>query len=333
MPHTRPGGRARSTRIIRCAALPVLLVLLAVAFVLALGLGPRSGVGLTSPTVLAGRLPRAIVATLVGASLALAGTILQAVFRNPLADPGIIGVSSGAAVGAVAAMVTGLASTTVWALPLSAFLGALGTAVVVYLIAARRGADPITLVLVGIAASAFLGAVTSAIVSNAPTDSDLRGIAFWMNGDLVARQWYHVPMVAIPLLIGVVGVVPLVRRLDLLLLGEDIAHSTGVDLTRTRIAALGVASLVTAGAVAVSGVIGFVGLVVPHLVRLVLGPRHGLLLPTAAVAGSVFLLIADTLARNAGLSVVFQTGTIVAFLGSPIFLWLLLSSRRRWSQA
>lgn len=332
MPHTQPEGRTRSWRIIRCVALPVLLIVLVAAFFLALGVGPRSGVGLTSPTVLAGRLPRAIVATIVGAALALAGTILQAVFRNPLADPGIIGVSSGAAVGAVFAMVAGLAGTTFWALPLCAFLGAMSTAVIVYLIAARRGADPVTLVLVGIAASAFLGAITSAIVSNAPTDSDLRGIAFWMNGDLVARQWYHVPMGLVPLVIGVLGVIPLVRHLDLLLLGEDIAHSTGVDLRRTRIIALGVASLVTAGAVAISGVIGFIGLIVPHLIRLVLGPRHGLLLPTAAVAGAIFLLIADTLARNAGLSVVFQTGTIVAFIGSPIFLWLLLSSHRRLTQ-
>ncbi|MBZ8176353.1 iron chelate uptake ABC transporter family permease subunit [Corynebacterium sp. 3HC-13] len=314
--------------------LPLLLILLVVAFFCALSLGPSSPDWAnlwSSPLIRSIRLPRALVALGVGAALALAGTILQAIFHNPLADPGIIGVSSGAALGAVIAMVSGATATYHWALPAAAFLGAILTAILVYAVASRRGADPITLVLVGIAASAFLGAITASLVANAPQDSDLRGIAFWMNGDLVARQWRHVPMVFLPLLIGVLGVIPMARRLDLLLLGEDIAHSTGVNVRRTRFLALAIASLITAGAVSVAGIIGFVGLVIPHLIRLVIGPRHGLLLPSAAIAGAAFLLFADTLARLWVSPFVFQTGTMIAFLGSPVFLWLLLRSRGKWS--
>lgn len=274
------------------------------------------------------RLPRAIIAALVGAALAVAGTVMQAVFRNPLADPGIIGVSAGAATAAVLAIVTGFSAVAAWALPASAFLGALGAVAIVQLAAAMRGGGPATLVLVGIALSAFLGAVTAAAIANAPSDSDIRGVAFWLNGDLVARTWEHVAIASLPILLGIVLLLFFSRDLNILLMGDQAARTTGVNVRRVRVVTLTVAALITASAVAVSGVIGFVGLVVPHLIRLIIGPNHKALLPTAALAGAAFLLAADTIARMLFAPVTLQTGTVVAFIGSPIFLWLLLRGRR-----
>lgn len=269
------------------------------------------------------RLPRIIVGALVGAALAVSGAVMQAVFRNPLADPGIIGVSAGAASAAVLSIVFGLTAAGAWVLPAAAFVGALCTVAVVQSIAYWRGGGPITLVLVGIAASAFLGAVTSAAVANAPQDSDVRGIAFWLNGDLVARTWTHVG-VALPILVGLIALIALGRDLNVLTLGDSTARSLGVNTSILRPVVLSLAALLAACAVAVSGIIGFVGLVVPHLVRLTVGPEHRALLPLAAVAGATFVVAADTVARTIFDPVVLQTGSVVAFIGSPIFLWLLL---------
>ncbi|SDR71940.1 FecCD family ABC transporter permease [Corynebacterium timonense] len=270
------------------------------------------------------RLPRIIVGALVGAALAVSGAVMQAVFRNPLADPGIIGVSAGAATAAVLAIVFGLTAVGAWVLPAAAFIGALGTVAVVQSIAQWRGGGPVTLVLVGIAASAFLGAVTSAAVANAPQDSDIRGIAFWLNGDLVARTWAHVGIAAAPILFGTIAVIAVGRDLNILTLGDSTARSLGVNTAVMRPAVLSLAALLAACAVAVSGIIGFVGLVVPHLVRLTVGTDHRALLPLAAVAGATFVVAADTLARTIFDPVVLQTGSVVAFIGSPLFLWLLL---------
>ncbi|MHA2790171.1 FecCD family ABC transporter permease [Corynebacterium sp. S7] len=273
------------------------------------------------------RLPRAIVAMLVGAALAVSGAVMQAVFRNPLADPGIIGVSSGAATAAVLSIVTGFAATWTWGLSASAFVGALLTVLLVQVVAATRGGGPATLVLVGVAFSAFLSAITSAAISNAPTDSEIRGITFWLNGDLVARDFSHVKIALVPIIVGLCIVMFMGRDLNIMLMGDTAARSTGVNLRLIRAILLTVSALLTATAVSVSGVIGFVGLVVPHLVRLVIGPDHRLLIPTAALTGASFLLVADTIARMLFSPVVLQTGTVVAFIGSPVFLWLLLRTR------
>lgn len=273
------------------------------------------------------RLPRVLVATLIGAALACAGATMQAVFNNPLADPGIIGVSAGSATATVIALVTGIAATGFWVLPTAAFIGALITVSFVQLVAAIRGGGPTTLVLVGVAASAFLGAVTSAAVANAPEDSDVRSVMFWLNGDLVARNWQHVGIAVGPVLCGLAILFLFNRDLNLLLLGPETAAASGVNVEFIRHILLALAALLTAAAVSVSGIIGFVGLIVPHLVRLIIGPDHRWLLPATALTGATFVNAADIVARMLFDPIVLQTGSVVAFIGSPLFLWLLLRTR------
>lgn len=275
------------------------------------------------------RLPRAIVAIVVGAALAGVGVALQAVFRNPLADPGITGVSSGAAVGAVAGITLGLSGSLQWGVPLAAFAGALVVAMILQLaITATRGTSPHTLILIGVAINAFAGAIIAMLIANATDDALVRGAMFWLAGDLELRTWSHVSIAVIPVVIGLALLLARPRALDALLLGDDVAATSGFDAHRTRIVLLLVTSLVTGAAVAVSGVISFVGLVVPHAVRLLLGGRHALLLPVSIVCGAIFLLGADTLARTAFGAVVVQTGAVCALIGAPVFLVLLLSRRR-----
>lgn len=313
------------------------LILLVVSFVVSLMMGPVT-VPLadlaSSPVVTEIRAPRIIIAALVGAALAVSGAIMQTVFHNPLADPGIVGVSSGAAVAAVLAIVTGASFFGEWTIPFAAFVGAIITVAVVYLIASSRamdgrGADPATLVLVGLAITAFLGAVISAATANAPQDSELRSVTFWLNGDLVSRTWDHVGVSVIPILLGLILAVGASRDLNLLLLGESTAQTSGLNVGRARIFLLALAALLTATAVAVSGTITFVGLVVPHLIRIVIGADHRALLPAAAILGATFVIGADTVARMLFSPIVLQTGVVVAFIGSPIFLYLLLTVRKR----
>ena len=313
------------------------LILLVVSFVVSLMMGPVT-VPLadlaSSPVVTEIRAPRIIIAALVGAALVASGAIMQTVFHNPLADPGIVGVSSGAAVAAVLAIVTGASFFGEWTIPFAAFVGAIITVAVVYLIASSRamdgrGADPATLVLVGLAITAFLGAVISAATANAPQDSELRSVTFWLNGDLVSRTWDHVGVSVIPILLGLILAVGASRDLNLLLLGESTAQTSGLNVGRARIFLLALAALLTATAVAVSGTITFVGLVVPHLIRIVIGADHRALLPAAAILGATFVIVADTVARMLFSPIVLQTGVVVAFIGSPIFLYLLLTVRKR----
>jgi iron complex transport system permease protein len=321
--------------------LPLCLLLLIAVAVAALCLGPVTvplEEVLTSPIVHRIRLPRVIVAALVGAALAIAGALMQTVFLNPLADPGIVGVSTGAATAAVLIIVTGVSVLGRWTLPAGAFLGALATVLLIYLISSSRaigsrGADPATLVLVGMAITAFLGAVISATIANAPDDSDLRSVQFWLNGDLVARTWGHVRVATAPILGGIALACLLARDLNVLLLGRETAQSSGIDVRRLRLLALSLAAWITASAVAVSGSISFIGLVVPHMVRIVLGPDHRRLLPAAALLGAAFVIGADTIARLIFSPVVLQTGVVIAFLGSPLFLYLLLSTRSRRHRA
>ncbi|NEE02621.1 iron ABC transporter permease [Phytoactinopolyspora halotolerans] len=275
------------------------------------------------------RLPRVLVALFVGAALGVAGAVMQALFRNPLAEPGVLGVSSGAAVAAVAAIVSGATAAGSWVLPVGAFVGALSALVLVYAVAAaRRDRSIATLLLIGIALNALFGAVVSAMVTNAPDDEALRGVVFWLNGDLVARTWTHVQMVAAPAVVAVAAVLAFTRDLNVMLLGEAHAQASGVDVVRIRRILLVLAAVLTGAAVAVAGIIGFVGLVIPHLIRLLLGPDHRVLLPGAALVGGAFLVLADLLARMLFSPVTLQTGTVTAFLGAPIFLLLVLRRRR-----
>ncbi len=282
------------------------------------------------------RLPRIILAATVGFALAAAGTVMQGFFRNPLADPSIIGVSSGAAAGAVAAIAFPalipfssvtipllITSLEVSALQMAAFLGAITTAFLVYAIATEGGRTPVaTLLLAGVAIQAFLGAMISYMLVH--SGDDLREAVVWMMGHLHRSNWGDVEFALPVSLVGVGILVVYTRELNVLLLGEEDAHHLGVNVERTKVLLLAVASIVTAAGVAVAGVIGFVGLVVPHIMRLIVGPDHRILLPTSALAGASFLVITDTLARVGlyGLPIV-PVGIVTAALGAPFFLYLL----------
>ena len=276
------------------------------------------------------RLPRILLSILVGGSLAVAGAAMQAVFRNPLAEPGITGVSSGAAVVAVTLIVTGTVSATSWLLPVGAFCGSLvATAIVQSVGFGRAGTSTASLLLVGMALNSFLGAITSALIANAPNSDDARSAMFWLNGDLTGRTLEDVGMVVVPLLMGVMGVLFFARELNMLLLGDATAQSAGVNVRLVSNLVLGCAALTTAAGVAATGVISFVGLVVPHLVRLIFGSNHRFLLPASFLLGALFLTVADTAARMLFTPIVLQTGTITALVGVPFLLFLVLRKRRR----
>ena len=274
------------------------------------------------------RLPRVVLALLVGAALAVAGAVMQAVFRNPLAEPGITGVSSGAAAAAVLLIVGGASAAAPWILPVGAFLGALATVALVQLVAGLRGGGA-TLLLVGISLNAFLGAVISAAIANAPSSDHAMQAMLWLHGDLTAASWRDVSLAAGPILIGTALLLLAGPELDLFLLGDEQAAASGLRTGRARHLLLALSALVTAAGVAVTGVIAFVGLVVPHLVRLVLGPEHRVLVPVSAAIGAVFLVLADLVARTLLDPVVLQTGTVTAFLGAPVLLALVLRRSAR----
>lgn len=273
------------------------------------------------------RLPRAVLAAIVGAGLAVAGAVMQAVFRNPLAEPGITGVSAGAAVAAVITIVTGLSLKSPFAIPLAAFIGAIVATAAVQLVAGIRR-QPATLLLVGIAVNALLGAVISAALANAPDPDDVRRVMFWLNGDLTGSTWTDVRLAIVPILVGTALLMCFTRELDLLALSDETAAATGVNTVRVRQTLLATAAVVTAAGVAVTGIIAFVGLVVPHLVRLAIGPSHSRLLPLSAGIGAAFLCLADLGARMIFNPVVLQTGTITAIIGAPALLLLIAKSVR-----
>lgn len=276
------------------------------------------------------RLPRILVGGLVGAALGVSGVVMQALFRNPLAEPGVVGVSSGAALGAVGAIYFGWAGVSRWFMPAAAFAGAMLAVIVVFLVWTRsRRSGAGTLLLVGIGINSFLSAVISLMVANAPNENELRGIIYWLQGGLEARTWEHVYLVAWPILLGCLLLMAFARDLNMLLLGDDHARTSGIDVARTRGILLAIASVVTGAAVAVSGIIGFVGLVIPHSIRLVAGPDHRLLLPASALGGAGFLIIADTISRLAWNPVTIQVGVVTSLIGAPFFLYLVLRGDRK----
>lgn len=275
------------------------------------------------------RLPRVLVGAFVGGGLAVCGLVMQSLFRNSLADPGVLGVSSGASLGAVIALCTNWAARSEWALPACAVVGAAATAGAIYTLSARRGHIHVgTLLLVGVAVGSFTSAATSMVLSLALANYDTgRQIVFWMLGGLDARTWQHVLLIAPPTLMAVAIAMIHVRDLDALLLGEIQAASLGVDVPRCRWRLIGATSLMVGAAVAVSGVIGFVGLIVPHMLRLLLGPAHRLLLPTCLLVGAAFIVLADLAARTLIAPEEIRLGIITASVGAPFFLWLLLKKR------
>ncbi|WP_399030376.1 FecCD family ABC transporter permease [Streptomyces sp. 15-116A] len=275
------------------------------------------------------RFPRIVLALLVGASLGCAGALMQGVFGNPLAEPGVIGVSSGAAVGAVAAIALGLNFLGTWTVPALAFFAGLATVLLVYAMARSGGrTEVVTLILTGIAVNAFAGALIGLFLFFADTAA-INQITFWQLGSLSQATWPKV-LAVLPCAALGLAVAPLyARRLDLLALGERPARHLGVDVERLRIVLVLVIALLTAAAVSVSGIIGFVGLVVPHLLRMAAGPGHRFLLPGSALLGALVLLAADLTARTVAEPAELPLGVLTALLGSPFFFWLLRRTRRR----
>lgn len=295
----------------------------------ALGLGP-AGDEITRTIVLAIRLPRIVLASTVGAALAAAGTVFQGIFRNPMADPYIIGVSAGAALGATAAIVlkVSLVILGVSAVTVFAFAGALLVTVLVYRLAWFRGDVVVEhLLLAGVAVGAFLAAIISAL--QLLGGESLQQVIFWLMGGFAGRSWDHVVVAAPYAVAGYAVAAVLARDLNLLVLGDETARSLGVQTNVVRGLLIAAGALMAAAGVAVSGLIGFVGLVVPHLMRLVVGPDHRRLLPAAALAGAVTLLLADTVARSIAPPTEIPVGIVTAALGAPFFLFLLRKHRRR----
>lgn len=284
------------------------------------------------------RLPRLILGMLIGAALAISGVVMQGLFRNPLADPGLVGVSSGAGLGAVSIIVLGstaLAPLTaflgIYALQLAAFIGGLVTTIILYRVATKRGQTAVaTMLLAGIAIGALAGAITGVMVYMA-NDNQLRDLTFWGLGSLSGANWSKI-YASGPIIVVALATTPfLAKGLNALTLGEATAKHLGVPVQRFKRVAIVAVAAATGASVAVSGGIGFVGIVVPHLLRLIIGPDHRYLLPASALLGASFLLLADALSRVVVAPAELPIGIVTAAVGGPFFLWILL--RRRSSIA
>lgn len=278
------------------------------------------------------RLPRTILAVLVGALLSLSGVVMQAFFRNVMAEPYLVGVSSGAALGAVLAMLLGWSFRLGWfsTVPLAAFAFASATVLLVYLINRRRGGlHTGGLLLSGIALASAASAVVALLLVT--SEHSIQQVLFWLLGSLAAARWEHVAIVAPYAIAGLAVTFALARDLDLLLWGDVTGASLGVQVSRTRTLLLAAASLMTAACVAVAGVIGFVGLMVPHIARSLAGTGHRQLIPMAMLLGGLLLLWADILARTLGAPAELPLGAITAIVGAPFLVYLCaLSGRHRW---
>jgi iron complex transport system permease protein len=275
------------------------------------------------------RLPRVALGLLVGAALAVSGTTFQALLRNPLADPYLLGLSGGAALGAVLVLVTGATANAPLLLPAAAVGGALLAVVAVWRLAAGAGAlPPTSLILSGVVVSSFCSALVMFLASVSPAGR-VQGALYWLMGSLASPPPGILPAVAVAVLAGVGGLSLAGNRLNALSLGEETAGHLGVDVGRTRIALFFAASLVTGAAVSAAGLVGFVGLVVPHALRTLIGADHRLLVPASALAGAAVLVLADTAARSVLPPAEIPVGVVTALLGAPFFL-ALLRRRRGW---
>jgi iron complex transport system permease protein len=272
------------------------------------------------------RLPRLVLALLVGCGLAVAGCVMQSFFQNPMAEPSIVGVSAGATLGATLAMILGF---NVWIaglnpVPLAAFIGALIATAVVYLLSRRGGHTPVTvLLLTGVAVASFSSAI-SAVVLLRGQRGDMDQVIYWMMGSLANRGWPEVRMIVPYVVFALAATYIYGRDLNVLLLGDETARYLGIEVDKVKLVLLALSSLLAASAVSVSGIIGFVGLIVPHIMRLLVGPDHRVLLPFAAAGGAIVLILADVAANLAG---EIPVGVVTAFIGCPFFLYLL--HRRR----
>lgn len=349
MPAVPPGGR-RSHWLAPSVLLGGLSLLLLCAVVIAAGTGAfaiapqevlasvlhRIGLdvgaqpdGLAEDVLWEIRFPRVILAVLVGGSLACAGAVMQGTFSNPLAEPGIVGVSSGAVLGAVAQIVIGFSLAGTWSITFAAFVGGFVTVGLVYF-ASRSGGrtEVVTMVLTGIAVNALTGAIVGMLIFFSD-DAELRSITFWTLGSLAQATWPKVGVILPIALLGLLLAIMHARQLDLLSLGEKSARHLGIDVERLRIVMLVAVAVLTAASVAVSGVILFVGLVVPHLVRMVAGPGHRVLIPASVLAGASILVVADLAARTVAAPAELPLGVLTSLVGSPFFFWQLRRTRLR----
>jgi iron complex transport system permease protein len=278
------------------------------------------------------RLPRLLLAIAVGAILAQCGAVMQGLFRNPLADPGIIGVSSGAALGAIIAIVLLPKAMGEWAIPVSAFVGGLATTLLVYQLAhSKNGTSVLVLLLAGVAVSAFAGAAIGSL-SYFASDSSLRELSVWQMGSLASASNQNLWLAFITLAVLSLFFYRRAVALDALLLGEAEARHLGVQVEKLKLQMIVLTAIGVGVAVACSGIIGFVGLVVPHLVRLATGPSHQSLLPLSALLGALLLAGSDLAARTLVQPAELPVGLVTALLGAPFFLILLLQQRKDWSQ-
>lgn len=269
------------------------------------------------------RMPRVILAALVGSSLAAVGTTFQGLFKNPMADPYVIGVSAGAALGAAIAIVADLSMVLgIWALPAAAFLGAFLATLVVYHLARIGKKVPVyTLLLAGVALSALMNALMSFLmIMNA---KELHQIVYWTLGSFAGKNWDHVKIAAPTIILGIMGLWLFAKELNAMLFGEETAKHLGIEIESVKKILLFLAAVTVGAAVAVSGTIGFVGLIIPHIARLLFGPDHRILLPTAALIGASFMVATDTFARVALAPTEIPVGIITAFFGGPFFIYLL----------
>lgn len=320
--------------------LTVLALLTALAFIASLLIGP-SNLGIVDSleglfadeTSLAWlvmheiRLPRAILGLMIGVTLGLSGAVLQGFLRNPLAEPGILGISSAAALGAVLSIYTGLSALFLLALPLAGLAGAVLAVLLIRVLAGANGST-LTLILAGVAVSAFAGAMTTLALNLSPNPFAAMEIMFWMLGSLTDRSMTHVWLAGPFMVVGWIMLASLARPLDTLTLGSDAAATMGVDVRRLQaFAVLGTAASVGA-AVSVAGAIGFVGLVVPHVLRPLVSSVPSRLLPASALGGAIVLLSADVLVRVVAPGRDLKIGVLTAMVGAPFFLWLVYRSRR-----
>lgn len=269
------------------------------------------------------RLARVLMAVVAGASLSVSGVIFQALLRNPLAEPYVLGVSSGAGLAAAATIVLGISALGVWTLPATAFAGAVGTMFLVYAIArGARGAVPIhTLLLSGVVVGSVLGSLLMFMVSVAPTQK-LHDVLWWLMGSLQIYDWNLLWTATAVVTVGIALTILFARDLNVMVLGEESAAHLGLHVEHAKKMFIVIASLMTGSAVAACGLIGFVGLIVPHSVRLAIGPDHRRLVPASALAGAAFLVLADTFSRSV-LPIEIPIGVVTAFVGGPFFLVLL----------
>lgn len=272
------------------------------------------------------RAPRVLLGALIGAALTLSGVGMQAFTKNPLAEPYVLGISSGASLGAVLAMLLGVSVPVLGKLSVSmgAFVGALVSILLVYLLAKSRGSvAPIRLILVGVAVSAMFQAFTNYIVYTAPDDAAVREATFWMLGGLGSAEWEDLPLLLCLVPLAFLLMLALSKSLNAMMMGDSSAITLGVNLNAVRNLLIVVTALLTASSVAVSGCIGFVGLVIPHMVRSVVGPDHRKLIPISTLTGAIFLIWVDVGARMIKPPAELPIGILTAFLGAPLFLWMI----------